>query len=259
MRKEWRKNISSSSNELPWVLFEKISLSCRCECLSRDSARHFPWNGRKLLRGGSYPAGLVREAKLICCVRVVAGLELEVGWHRVEADGKFRGVEGRVIWFRVVGEPNSEWPVKMPPHAPFPLHTPFHRFPSLSLSASLSSLFFPFISLLFRTLYPHQAHLRGAGRTVNWGKRLLVLSREEDGDSLETRGYVRVCGWARSCGWAPFLTHVCAGAWVWGRRKCLNEEKLSVTDTFLQIPSVFLRIREIYLFIFYDEEWQWNF
>lgn len=128
MRKEWRKNISSSSNELPWVLFEKISLSCRCECLSRDSARHFPWNGRKLLRGGSYPAGLVREAKLICCVRVVAGLELEVGWHRVEADGKFRGVEGRVIWFRVVGEPNSEWPVKMPPHAPFRFPLPFAAF-----------------------------------------------------------------------------------------------------------------------------------
>ncbi|KAK1131358.1 hypothetical protein K0M31_017645, partial [Melipona bicolor] len=44
-----------------------------CECLSRDSARHFPWNGRKLLSGGSYQFGLVREAKLICCVRVVAG------------------------------------------------------------------------------------------------------------------------------------------------------------------------------------------
>lgn len=29
--------------------------SWRCECISRDSARHFPWNGRKLLRGGSVP------------------------------------------------------------------------------------------------------------------------------------------------------------------------------------------------------------
>ena len=122
-------NIGSSSSSLEYFS-KKISLSRRCECLSRDSARHFPWNGRKLLRGGSYQFGLVREAKLICCVRVVAGLELEVGWHRVEADGKFRGDEGRVIWFRVVGEPNSEWPVKMPPHAPlpFPPYAAFRHF-----------------------------------------------------------------------------------------------------------------------------------
>ena len=71
-------NIGSSSSSLEYFS-KKISLSRRCECLSRDSARHFPWNGRKLLRGGSYQFGLVREAKLICCVRVVAGLELEVG------------------------------------------------------------------------------------------------------------------------------------------------------------------------------------
>lgn len=32
---------------------------------------------------------------------------------------------------------------------------------------------------------------------MNWGKRLLVLSREEDGDSLETRGHVCVHGYIR--------------------------------------------------------------
>lgn len=148
MRKGERKkeNIGSSSSSLEYFS-KKISLSRRCECLSRDSARHFPWNGRKLLRGGSYQFGLVREAKLICCVRVVAGLELEVGWHRVEADGKFRRAEGRVIWFRVVGEPNSEWPVKMPPHAPLPfppfaafLHFlfPLRFLPSSSISSPFS-------------------------------------------------------------------------------------------------------------------------
>lgn len=77
---------------------------------------------------------------------------------------------------------------------PSPLTPPFPLFLHFLFPLCLLPFSFPRVSLLFRTALPRRAYLRAIGATVNWGKRLLVLSREEDGGSFETRELV--AAWA---------------------------------------------------------------